>query len=246
MIALVEGANRQKTPNEIALNILLAGLTIIFLLAVVTLQPFAIYSGADAVDHRAGRPARLPHPDHDRRPAVGHRHRRHGPAGAAQRAGHVAAGPSRRPATCRRCCSTRPAPSPSATAWPPSSSRVRGVTEARPGRGGARSRRWPTRRPRAARSSSWPRSATASTPSTIPAPSSSRSPPRPACRASTCRRRSRSARARPTRCAAGSRTGRHRSADDLPPIVERHRRDGRHAAVVADGSDGASPRRRST
>ena len=46
MIALVEGAERQKTPNEIALNILLAGLTIIFLLAVVTLQPFAIYAGA--------------------------------------------------------------------------------------------------------------------------------------------------------------------------------------------------------
>ncbi len=47
MIALVEGAARQKTPNEIALNILLAGLTIIFLLAVFTLQPFAIYSGAE-------------------------------------------------------------------------------------------------------------------------------------------------------------------------------------------------------
>jgi K+-transporting ATPase ATPase B chain len=46
MIALVEGASRQKTPNEIALTILLSGLTIIFLLAVVTLQPFAIYSGA--------------------------------------------------------------------------------------------------------------------------------------------------------------------------------------------------------
>ena len=46
MIALVEGAERQKTPNEIALNILLAGLTIIFLLAVVTLQPLAIYSGS--------------------------------------------------------------------------------------------------------------------------------------------------------------------------------------------------------
>ena len=45
MIALVEGAARQKTPNEIALNILLAGLTIVFLLATVTLQPFAIYSG---------------------------------------------------------------------------------------------------------------------------------------------------------------------------------------------------------
>ena len=46
MISLVEGAERKKTPNEIALNILLAGLTIIFLLAVVTLQPFAIYSNA--------------------------------------------------------------------------------------------------------------------------------------------------------------------------------------------------------
>jgi K+-transporting ATPase ATPase B chain len=46
MIKLVEGAERQKTPNEIALNILLAGLTIVFLLAVVTLQPMAIYSNA--------------------------------------------------------------------------------------------------------------------------------------------------------------------------------------------------------
>ena len=46
MISLVEGASRQKTPNEIALNILLAGLTIIFLFAVATLQPFAIYSNA--------------------------------------------------------------------------------------------------------------------------------------------------------------------------------------------------------
>ncbi|MEY9940329.1 potassium-transporting ATPase subunit KdpB [Streptacidiphilus sp. MAP5-3] len=46
MIALVEGAARQKTPNEIALNILLASLTIVFLLAVVTLQPMAKYAGA--------------------------------------------------------------------------------------------------------------------------------------------------------------------------------------------------------
>ncbi|HKS92340.1 MAG TPA: potassium-transporting ATPase subunit KdpB [Tepidiformaceae bacterium] len=45
MIGLVEGASRQKTPNEIALNILLAGLTFIFLVATVTLQPFAAYSG---------------------------------------------------------------------------------------------------------------------------------------------------------------------------------------------------------
>ncbi len=48
MIALVEGAERQKTPNEIALNILIAGLTLIFLLAVITLQPFAIFSVAQA------------------------------------------------------------------------------------------------------------------------------------------------------------------------------------------------------
>jgi K+-transporting ATPase ATPase B chain len=46
MIALVEGAERQKTPNEIALNILIAGLTLIFLMAVVTLQPFAQYAGS--------------------------------------------------------------------------------------------------------------------------------------------------------------------------------------------------------
>jgi K+-transporting ATPase ATPase B chain len=45
MIALVEGSARQKTPNEIALNLLLASLTLIFLFAVVTLQPFAVYSG---------------------------------------------------------------------------------------------------------------------------------------------------------------------------------------------------------
>ncbi|MEQ1884798.1 MAG: potassium-transporting ATPase subunit KdpB [Bryobacteraceae bacterium] len=48
MIALVEGAQRQKTPNEIALNILIAGLTLIFLLAVVSLQPFSAYAVASA------------------------------------------------------------------------------------------------------------------------------------------------------------------------------------------------------
>jgi K+-transporting ATPase ATPase B chain len=47
MIALIEGANRQKTPNEIALNILLASLTIIFVFAVATLQPLAIFSKAN-------------------------------------------------------------------------------------------------------------------------------------------------------------------------------------------------------
>ncbi len=48
MIALVEGAQRQKTPNEIALNILIAGLTLIFLLAVITLQPFSVFSVSQA------------------------------------------------------------------------------------------------------------------------------------------------------------------------------------------------------
>jgi potassium-transporting ATPase ATP-binding subunit len=48
MIALVEGASRQKTPNEIALSILLAGLTIVFLIATVTLRPFALYAGGQA------------------------------------------------------------------------------------------------------------------------------------------------------------------------------------------------------
>ena len=48
MIALVEGATRQKTPNEIALSILLSGLTIVFLIATVTLRPFALYAGGQA------------------------------------------------------------------------------------------------------------------------------------------------------------------------------------------------------
>src|SRR6202008_3726399 len=47
MIALVEGAERRKAPNEIALNILLAGLTLIFVIVIVSLQPFAIYAGTD-------------------------------------------------------------------------------------------------------------------------------------------------------------------------------------------------------
>jgi len=45
MIALVEGASRQKTPNEIALHILLVGLTLVFLFACVTLVPLALYAG---------------------------------------------------------------------------------------------------------------------------------------------------------------------------------------------------------
>ena len=93
MIALVEGAERQKTPNEIALNILIAGLTLIFLLAVVTLQPVCRLQrrggGVRDCSDRGGPglAAGLPDPDDHRRPAVRHRHRRHGSGHAAQRAG---------------------------------------------------------------------------------------------------------------------------------------------------------------
>ena len=58
MIGLVEGAQRQKTPNEIALAILLAGLTIIFVIAVATLAPFSIYAGSTPSGRRADRAAR--------------------------------------------------------------------------------------------------------------------------------------------------------------------------------------------
>ena len=87
MIALVEGSVRQKTPNEIALNILLASLTIVFLLVTIALEPMAELRRFTAVDRRAGRPAGLPDPDHHRRAGLGHRRGRDGPAGAAQCAG---------------------------------------------------------------------------------------------------------------------------------------------------------------
>jgi K+-transporting ATPase ATPase B chain len=68
MIGLVEGAQRQKTPNEIALIILLSGLTIVFLFAVVTLQPFAIYFGHRDRRHGSHDPAQR---DRDERPGGG-------------------------------------------------------------------------------------------------------------------------------------------------------------------------------
>ncbi len=92
MITLVEGANRQKTPNEIALTILLAVLTIVFLPVVVTLQPFGHYRGSNGVGGHPGLAPGVPDPDHHRGAAVGHRHRRHGPPRAAQRACHERSG----------------------------------------------------------------------------------------------------------------------------------------------------------
>jgi potassium-transporting ATPase ATP-binding subunit len=99
MIALVEGAERQKTPNEIALNILLAGLTIIFLLAVVTLQPFAIYSGSPQTVFVLVSLLVCLIPTTIGGLALRHRNRRHGSPGATQRVGHVWP----RGRGCRRC-----------------------------------------------------------------------------------------------------------------------------------------------
>ena len=84
MIALVEGSSRQKTPNEIALTILLAGFTIVFIIVCATLKPFADYVGAK---HHGGRfhiAVRLPHTDYYRRVALFHRHCGNGPCAACQ------------------------------------------------------------------------------------------------------------------------------------------------------------------
>ena len=89
MIALVEGAERQKTPNEIALNILLAGLDDRLPAGGGHAAAVRHLFRRAAVGVRAGVAAGLPDSDDDRRAAVGHRHRRHGPADAAQRAGDV-------------------------------------------------------------------------------------------------------------------------------------------------------------
>ncbi len=88
MIGLVEGAKRQKTPNEIALTILLSALTIIFLLVCMTLLPFGKFSGVDFSPDGAHRAAGVLDPDDHRRLVERHRHRGHRPSGAKERAGH--------------------------------------------------------------------------------------------------------------------------------------------------------------
>ena len=130
------------------------------------------------VHRRARRAVRLPGADHDRRPAVGHRHRRDGPDGAAERAGDVRAGGGGGRATARPCCSTRPARSPTGTGWRPSSSRWPGSRWT----SWPRRRCWPacpTRRRRAARSSTSPSGSTRSSRRGSTRASSSRSPRRP-------------------------------------------------------------------
>ena len=161
MIALVEGAERQKTPNEIALNILLAGLTIVFLLAVVTLQPFAIYSGAPQsmfvlVSLLV---CLIPTTIGGLLSAIGIAG--HGPAGAAQRAGDV--GPRGRGRR-RRAHAAARQDRHDHLRQPPGD-RVRPAARASPKRSSPTRRscpRSPTRRRKAARSSCWPRRSTAS------------------------------------------------------------------------------------
>ena len=123
MIALVEGAQRQKTPNEIALNILLAGMTLIFLFAVVTIPSFATYAGGaiSGVVLIALFVTLIP-------TTIGALLSAIGIAGMdrlvpLQRDGHVRPRGRGRRATWTRCCSTRPARSPSATGRRPNSSR---------------------------------------------------------------------------------------------------------------------------
>ena len=89
MIKLVEGAERQKTPNEIALNILLDRTDHHLRVRDRDDPELRRLCGRHGVGGDPGRAVRHADPDHDRRVAVGDRHRRHGPAGALQRAGHV-------------------------------------------------------------------------------------------------------------------------------------------------------------
>ena len=233
MISLVEGANRQKTPNEIALNILLAALTLIFLMAVVTLQPLAIYAksvNAAAPDTAAldgngvtgvvlgGSPG-VPDPHHDRRAAVGDRHRRHGPAGAAQRAGderprgrgrrrreHPAAGQDRHHHPRQPAGLGVRARSPASTlrCWP--------TPRSCPA--------WPTRPPRVARSWSTPNGRMgcgSGRPASSPTRSGCRSPPRPGCPVSTWTA-GRSARVpRPRSCTGSERTAATPQRASAPP-----------------------------
>ncbi len=129
MIALVEGAERRKTPNEIALNILLSGLTLIFMIVVATLRPFGTVRAH--VDRRrdADLAAGGADPDDDRGAAVGDRNRRAWTGSCAATCWRCQAARSRPPATSTCCCSTRPARSRSATGSRRSSSRCPGVPE---------------------------------------------------------------------------------------------------------------------
>ena len=239
MIALVEGAERQKTPNEIALNILLAGphdhlpargrdAPAVRDLLATPQQSIIVLVGA----------AGVPDPDHHRRAAVGDRHRRHGPARAAQRAGHERPGRrSRRrllDAAARQDRHDHPRQPPGRRV-PPGPRRH--DERARRGRAALEPRRRDPRGPldrgprqgalRAARAGARRRRAGAVH---RPDPHERRRP----------RRAARSARARPTRCGAGSRS---RAAPSRPSSRRSSTRiaaQGGTPLVVAEAATGAS------
>ena len=160
MIALVEGAQRQKTPNEIALSILLSGLTIVFLLVdrhALSVRPVRRHeAGAAGASGAAG----MPDSDDHRRPAVRYRNRRDGSPGAAQCARDV--GPRGRSGRRRRHAAARQdrndhARQPDGGGVHPGGRRVAARNWPRP----RNSRRSQTRRRKDARSSCWPSANTA-------------------------------------------------------------------------------------
>ena len=164
MISLVEGANRQKTPNEIALTILLAVLTIVFLPVVVVLQPFGNYSpgrraGGGLVVILVSLLVCLI-PTTIGALAVGHRHCRDGPVGATQRARHERAGRGsrrRRPDLAARQDRHDHPGQPPGLRFPPRRCHTNRSWPPRPS-----SPPWPTRRPRGVRSWCWPKTVSAS------------------------------------------------------------------------------------
>ena len=173
MINLVEGAERRKTPNEIALNILLAGLTLIFMIVVATLRPFGLFAHTPISETTliSLLVALIP-------TTIGALLSAIGIAGIDRLVRRNVLALSGRRATWTCCCSTRPARSPSATGWRANSSRCRACRR-RSSRRWRSYRRWPTRPPRVARSSC-SRSSTGSASTTWPSctRSSFRSPPR--------------------------------------------------------------------
>ena len=146
------GCLAAEDPQRDRANILLASLTIISCSPWPTAASARDFIRRTAVDHRARLAARVPVPDDDWRAALRHRHRRHGPPRCSATCWRCPAGRSRWPAPPTRCCSTRPARSPSATARPASSSR-RATCRSRSSPTPRSCPPSPTRRRRAARSS---------------------------------------------------------------------------------------------
>ena len=198
MIALVEGASRRKTPNEIALSILLSSLTLIFLLAVATVAPMAAYAGSpqSLIVLVALLVCLIP-------TTIGALLSAIGIAGMdrlvkAQRAGDVR--PGRRGRRRRRHPAARQ--NRDHHVGQPAGEPLPAVARGRADelRNAARLAAWPTRRPKGARWSSWRCRWGRPTTNCPAAPTSSRSPPRPGCPAWTCPLAGRSARgpARPS------------------------------------------------